>query len=156
MKRTTTLVYVLATVVVAGLDLTAVSVADPIQSGSDAVVSPSGSIDTSILPADRATTWKPGMMAVGGIPVRSTVCATLTPRGGEQDDTAQIQAAINACPAGQVVQLAAGTFIINSGNFVLINKGITLRGAGPGQTTLAKTNGAKPFPQPGEKSNPHS
>ena len=36
-------------------------------------------------------------------------------------------------------------FIINSGNFLLINKGITLRGAGPGQTTLAKTNGAKPF-----------
>jgi hypothetical protein len=154
MKRTTTLVYVLATVVVAGLDPTAVSVADPIQSGSDAVVSPSGSIDTSILPADRATTWKPGMMAVGGIPVRSTVCATLTPRGGEQDDTAQIQAAINARPAGQVVQLAAGTFIINSGNFVLSNKGITLRGAGPGQTRLAKTNGAKPFPQPGANVKP--
>src|SRR5262249_54168501 len=51
----------------------------------------------------------------------------------------------NTCPVGQVVQLAAGTFIINSGNFLLINKGITLRGAGPGQTTLAKTNGAKPF-----------
>ena len=28
---------------------------------------------------------------------------------------------------------------------MLINKGITLRGAGPGKTTLAKTNGAKPF-----------
>ena len=123
------------------------SVADPTQSDVDAVVSPPGSIDPStFLPADRATTWNPGMMAVGGIPVRSTICATLTPRGGALDDTAQIQAAINACPAGQVVQLAAGTFIINSGNFLLINKGITLRGAGPGQTTLAKTNGAKPFP----------
>jgi hypothetical protein len=85
------------------------------------------------------------MMGVGGIPVRSTVCSTLTPRGGALDDAAQIQAAINRCPPGQVVQLAAGTFIINSGNFLLINKGITLRGAGPGQTTLAKTNGAKPF-----------
>jgi hypothetical protein len=60
-------------------------------------------------------------------------------------NTAQIQGAINACPPGQVVQLAAGIFIINSGNFVLINKGITLRGAGPAQTTLAKTNGAEPF-----------
>jgi hypothetical protein len=69
----------------------------------------------------------------------------LTPRVGALDDTARIQAAINICPAGQVVQLAAGTFIINSGNFLLINKGITLRGAGPGKTTLAKTNGAKPF-----------
>ena len=89
-------------------------------------------LSTGVLPADRATTWNPGMMGVGGIPVRSTVCFTLTPRGGALDDTAQIQAAINACPAGQVVQLAAGTFIINSGNFLLINKGITLRGAGPG------------------------
>src|SRR5215831_7188883 len=43
----------------------------------------------------------------------------------------------------------AGTFIVNSGNFLLINKWITLRGAGPGQTKLAKTNGARPFPQPG-------
>ena len=43
------------------------------------------------------------------------------------------------------MQLAAGTFIINSGNFLLINKGVTLRGAGPDQTTLAKTDGAKPF-----------
>ena len=100
---------------------------------------------SDLLPGDRPTAWNPGMRAEGGIPVRSTVCATQTPRGGGLDDTAQIQAAINACPAGQVVQLAAGTFIINSGNFLLINKGITLRGAGPGKTTLAKTNGAKPF-----------
>jgi hypothetical protein len=124
----------------------AASAADPPKSGSaDAVVSPPSSIDPSaFLQADRATVWNPGMMGVGGIPIRSTVCSTLTPRGGGQDDTAQIQVAIRTCPAGQVVQLGAGTFIINSGNFVLLNKGITLRGAGPGQTTLAKTNGAKP------------
>src|SRR5229473_1199623 len=129
--------------------IVAASAADPAKSGSaDAPVSPPDSGDPSIfLPADRATVWNPGMMAVGGIPIRSTVCSTLTPRGGGQDDTARIQAAIRTCPAGQVVQLAAGTFIINSGNFVLINKGITLRGAGPGQTTLAKTTGAKPFQQ---------
>ena len=45
-------------------------------------------------------------MAVGGIPVRLKSCAQLTPHGGGGDDTAQIQAAIKACPAGQVVQLA--------------------------------------------------
>jgi hypothetical protein len=67
---------------------------------------------------------------------------------------AQIQAAINACPPGRVVQLAAGTFIVNSGNFVLINKGITLRGAGPGQTTVTKTDGAKPYPQLAVGANP--
>jgi hypothetical protein len=127
--------------------IAATNVADLTKSGSDdAAVSPPGSIDpNAFLPADRATTWNPGMMGAGGIPVRSKVCATLNSRGGALDDTAQIQVAMNACPAGQVVQLAAGTFIINSGNFLLINKGITLRGAGPGQTTLAKTNGAKPF-----------
>jgi hypothetical protein len=99
----------------------------------------------ALLTPDRATVWNPGMMGVGGIPVRSRVCAKLTPRGGGLDDTAQIQGAINTCPVGQVLELAAGTFIINSGHFLLINRGITLRGAGPGQTTLAKTNGAKPF-----------
>src|SRR5262245_7333651 len=109
-------------------------------------VSAAGSIDAgAILPVDRATAWNPGMMGVGGIPVRSTVCSALTPRGRALDDTAQSQDAINACPAGQVVQLTAGTFIINSGNFLLINKGISLRGAGPGRTTLTKTDGAKPF-----------
>jgi hypothetical protein len=43
---------------------------------------------------------------------------------------------------GQVVLLSAGTFTVN--NFLLINKGITLRGAGGGVTILNKTNGAKP------------
>jgi hypothetical protein len=121
--------------------------AAPDKSGdADATTSPRSSIDpSSLLPADRTTVWNPGMTSVGGIPVRSTVCAMLSPRGGALDDTAQIQDAINACPTGQVVQLAAGTFIINGGNFLLINKGITLRGAGPGRTTLAKTDGAKPF-----------
>ena len=97
------------------------------------------------LSAERATAWNPGMMAAGGIPVRNKVCSTLTPSNDGVDDTARIQAAIKVCPAGQVIQLAAGTFLINSGNYLLINKGITLRGAGPDKTTLAKTDGAKPF-----------
>jgi len=105
---------------------------------------PSAIPSDAFLPADRATVWKPGMMAVGGIPARSTICATVSPGGGA-DDTVRIQAAINVCPIGQVVQLTAGTFLINSGNYLVINKGITLRGAGPDRTTLAKTDGAKPF-----------
>jgi hypothetical protein len=113
--------------------------------GNETASSASAIASSGFLPADRSTTWKPGMMAVGGIPVRATVCATLTPSSPATDDTARIQAAINICPVGQVVQLAAGTFLINGGNFLLINKGITLRGAGPDQTTLAKTDGAKPF-----------
>jgi hypothetical protein len=126
---------------------TSTRVSDPTKSAiaSGALSQPSRIDPTGFLPADRATDWNPGMMGVGGIPVRSTVCSVLTPRGGALDDAAQIQAAINSCPVGQVVQLAAGTYIINSGNFLLINKGITLRGAGPGRTTVAKTDGAKPY-----------
>src|SRR5258705_9120929 len=136
--------------------IVAASATDPTRSVSaDAVASPPSSIDPSaFLPPDRATTWNPGMMGVGGIPARPTVCATLTPRGGGQDDTAQIRAAISNCPAGQVVQLAAGTLIIHSGNYILLDKGINLRGAGPGQTTLAKPNGAQPSPAPVPGPNP--
>ena len=71
------------------------------------------------------------------------MCATVSPLGGSQDDTTDIQSAVNACPLGQVVKLAAGTFTIAEGNYVLLNKGITLRGAGPGVTTLQRTNGSK-------------
>lgn len=107
---------------------------------------PQGGIDTSaLLPRDRGTLWNPGMAGVGGIPMRDTVCAELSPRGDDQDDTSQIQRAIATCPSGQVVQLSAGTFIVNTGNFLLLNKSITLRGAGPDRTTLIKPNGAKPF-----------
>jgi len=95
-------------------------------------------------PAGNASVnWqKAGMLSVGGIPSRTTVCATVTPLGSDRDDTTDIQNAIDSCPAGQVVSLAAGTFTIAEGNYVLINKGITLRGAGPGSTILTRTGGA--------------
>jgi Calx-beta domain len=95
-----------------------------------------------LLPADRMTTWSPGV--TGGIPYRTTVCASLnaaTYGNGSQEASGAIQAAIDACPAGQVVQLSAGTFRMNA-RYALLWKGVTLRGAGPGATTLAKTNGA--------------
>ncbi|MFA7306172.1 MAG: hypothetical protein WC026_05815 [Hyphomicrobium sp.] len=109
----------------------------------DACASPSNS-GPAFLAGERGTLWSPGMMSVGGIPKRSTVCANLSPRGAGLDDTAQIHFAIEKCPEGEIVQLGAGTFLINSGHFLLIHKGITLRGAGPALTTLAKTDGAKP------------
>ena len=62
----------------------------------------------------RTTTWVPGMMAVGGIPSRTTVFTTIqasTYGNGTQEASAGIQSALNACPAGQVVQLSAGTFL---------------------------------------------
>jgi len=83
------------------------------------------------------------MLSVGGIPTRTTVCATVKPLGPARDDTTNIQNAIAACPLGEVVMLGVGTFTIAEGNYVLLNKGITLRGAGPGATILQRTNGAK-------------
>jgi hypothetical protein len=98
----------------------------------------------SIVPSEGRTTWAPGVR--GGIPARTAVCATLnaaTFGNGSKESSAAIQAAIAACPSGQVVLLSAGTFLVN--NHILVNKGITVRGAGPGVTKLVKTNGAKPF-----------
>jgi hypothetical protein len=89
----------------------------------------------SVIPAERNFPWNPGLTSKGGIPNRTSVCATLSPG-------ANIQAALDSCPAGQVVKLNAGMFTVNS--FLFLHSGITLRGAGAGQTILAKTNGAKP------------
>jgi hypothetical protein len=99
----------------------------------------------NILSADRdaSANWQmAGMLSVGGIPNRTTVCATVSPLGNGQDDTGNINAAISNCAAGQVVSLAAGTFTINEGSIIQLNKAITLRGAGPTATFLTRTNGA--------------
>src|ERR1700688_3446902 len=94
----------------------------------------------TIIPAARNFDWNPGMMSKGGVPTRTTVCATLPPGNGTTDDTARIQAAVDSCPANQVVALGAGTFVVNSP--VIIHSSITLRGAGAGVTILNKANGA--------------
>ena len=99
-----------------------------------------------ILPADRnaSANWRrAGMLSVGGIPVRKTICATVSPKGDGADDTGDINRAIRNCPVGHVVSLGAGTFTIAEGNYVLVDKGITLRGAGPHSTILQRTNGAR-------------
>ena len=101
-------------------------------------------VDTSIVPTEGRTTWTPGVP--GGVPYRTTVCRTVNASSfgnGLQEASAAIQSAVDACPAGQVVMLSAGTFLVN--NLILINKGITLRGAGAGATVLQKTNGAVPY-----------
>jgi hypothetical protein len=90
------------------------------------------------LPANRITVWTPGTMSKGGIlPAKWPVCNSnpLTPsRSG--DDSEQINNEINQCAPGTVVQLGSGTFLMGRGNFVSINKGVVLRGAGAGTTIL--------------------
>ena len=81
----------------------------------------------------------------GGIPLRTTTCVSLnaaTFGDGRLDAAGALQAALDACPPGQVVTLSAGRFTVN--NHVLLRTGVSLRGAGPGVTTLQKTNGAIP------------
>lgn len=96
---------------------------------------PAATTDSSmagVLPTDRRTTWNPGVTyAGGGIPERPDVCATLSPSG--HDDTAAIQAAIDACPDGQTVQLTDGTFRISAPGIEVRRSEVTLRGAGSGE-----------------------
>ena len=91
----------------------------------------SGSSSTFLPPQnDVFANWKKaGMQSVGGIPARTTVCATISPLGGGKDDSTQINNAIAACPAGDVLMLAAGTFTVMEGKTININKAITLRGS---------------------------
>ena len=68
----------------------------------------------------------------GGIPTRTTVCATLSPGA----TAAQITSAIAACATGGVVQLTAGTYNLAAGITFGTTSNVTLRGAGPDQTQL--------------------
>src|SRR5882724_13593589 len=96
-----------------------------------ALVGPAQAV-VSPIPADRQTVWSPGIP--GGVPSRTTVCATVHASvygNGAHDATDGIQAAIDTCPVGQVIRLSAGEFKVSRP--LLITKGIVLRGQGPTQ-----------------------
>jgi len=107
-----------------------------------------------VLPAvnNVSANWqKVGLLSLGGIPNRTTQCnATVTPSGltppVANDDAAKINAAISVCTAGQVVQLAAGTFQIDQSEYILLNKGVTLRGSGSPTNTCGTPGGAPCWP----------
>ena len=103
--------------------------------GQDATISRSASATTAIagiISADRRTIWNPGLNATGGIPNRTKIYRTLSPRGGSLDDTLEIQRALDACPPGQVVKLGVGTFNINGNGVGVRTSDCTLRGSGTG------------------------
>jgi hypothetical protein len=96
------------------------------QAGADPTV--------GLLPAGRSAyeSWRTaGLQSIGGIPNRTKIFKKISPSGG--DDTSAIQAALNACPSGQVVQLTAGVFRIAGNGLYFSTSNCTLRGVGPGQ-----------------------
>jgi len=90
----------------------------------------SASTLAAIMPDDRRIDWDPGVR--GGIPERTTICATLNP--GDN-----IQSAIDSCPTDQVVLLNPGTYTISS--TVKLKSGVTLRGSGIDSTILKGASG---------------
>ncbi|MCC6991808.1 MAG: hypothetical protein IT181_22590 [Acidobacteria bacterium] len=114
-----------------------------------------------VIPADRLPppgTWESAGVE-GGIPARTTICATVTqapynadPTGAASAVTA-IQRAIDACPDGQVVYVPAGRYRLD-GTLTLINTSITLRGAGRATVFAVSANrairlgGLGPWPPP--------
>jgi FG-GAP-like repeat len=101
-----------------------------------------GTVDSSI-DASRMTNWNPGILSdttgaalgLDNVPVRTTICATLSPSGS--DDTANIQTALNntACQ-NKVVLMNPGKFNISSP--LTVPSYVVLRGSGsgPGGTTV--------------------
>jgi hypothetical protein len=84
-----------------------------------------------IIEPGRATDWSHAG-ATGGIPNRTTICATLEPGARAAD----INLAIANCPANQVVFLNAGTYNLSAGVMFNSKSNVTLRGAGADRTLL--------------------
>jgi hypothetical protein len=88
---------------------------------------------SGILNSSRAIDWSNA--GAGTIPNRTTTCATLSAGAS----LAAVNAAIAACPANQVVSLAAGNYSFG-GQILFSNvNNVTLRGAGPDQTFIQFT-----------------
>lgn len=90
---------------------------------------------SGIINVSRAVDWSSAGVT-GGIPNRTTVCATLNPGA----TTAQINSAISSCPTSQVVSLNSGTY--NLTGSINITHNVTLRGAGASKTILVFSGSA--------------
>lgn len=90
------------------------------------------------LPDDRAVAWQGNVGVEGGIPARSAVrnCAVSDGAKGDgaADDTAAIKDCITNTDAGSTAYLPPGIYRIT--DTISLNKGITLRGAGPDKTII--------------------
>lgn len=92
---------------------------------------------SGIIAPSRMINWSSAGVT-GGIPNRTTICATLSPGAS----AAQINSAIASCPSDQVVYLNAGTYNLSSGIDFSGHSNVTLRGAGSDKTFLVFTGDA--------------
>jgi hypothetical protein len=88
---------------------------------------------TTIIDPSRRVDWSQAGVP-GGIPNRTTICATFSPGA----TYTQINNAIASCSNG-VVFLNAGTYALSGGISFVGRHNVTLRGAGPDRTTLVFT-----------------
>lgn len=105
--------------------------------GSGLAGAPKNANANVLIPDDRRIDWKPGIP--GGIPKYPPFASVKDPAygakgDGKADDTAAIQKAIDACPAGKAVLLPAGTYRLTG--MIKLMKGVALRGEGPEKTRL--------------------
>ncbi|MFC1526748.1 hypothetical protein ACFL6X_08075, partial [Candidatus Latescibacterota bacterium] len=93
--------------------------------------------ETPVIPEDRRVVWKDHVGIPGGIPPRTTICATIDASygNGTADATSAIQSALDACGDDQVVRLPPGTFRLT--DTVRLPSHRVLRGAGPEATTIS-------------------
>ena len=84
-----------------------------------------------ILSSSQAINWSNS--GVGGIPARTTNCASLT----SSATVSQINSALASCTSGETVYLAAGTYTISG--TINVPSNVTLRGAGANLTVLNAT-----------------
>ncbi len=112
---------------------------------------PSGPSDNVLIPAERKAEWsRAGVWhnGVKGIPAYSVgVNAKDSPYNakgdGVTDDTAALQAAIEACPTGQAVYVPAGTYYISAA--LNLKSNMVVRGAGPDDTKIIQYGNAQAF-----------
>jgi hypothetical protein len=117
---------------------------------------PGNLISAELIPPDRRIDWSQSGIP-GGVPKRTKVAATIaasTYGHGTTDATAAIQAALNACPADQVVYLPAGTYRIDGS--LSIPSHVTLRGAGSKATFLDAHGSGKSLIRFGQSVSPYA
>lgn len=118
--------------------------------GSSSCDGPCNGVPAGLLDPDYTTQWNPGILAdtptgnplgPDGLPVRTTICASVPVQSG--DATSAIQSALTGCAGkNQVVMLAAGTYSVSS--TISLPGGVILRGAGSDATsgtTIVSTHG---------------